>query len=53
MLFLEIDSYDATGSKNALPFHWVVNGKVAYIKLDIEYTNGEEAVCWSFHENGR
>ncbi len=51
--FFRDDSYDVTGEKDALTFHWLINGKVAYIKLNVEYDNDEEAVCWSFHENRR
>ena len=51
--FFRDDFYDATGSKNALPFHWMVNGIKTYIKLDIEYDHGEETVCWSFHKDRR
>ena len=52
-VFFKERLYDASGSKNAIAFHWLINGKVAYIKLDIEDNNGEEAVCWSFHKDRR
>lgn len=51
--FYREDNYDILGNKHALVFHWLIKGKIAYIKLDIEIVNGEEAVCWSFHENWR
>lgn len=51
--FFRDERYDIKGTKNALTFHWLINGKVVYIKLDIEIVNGEEAVCWSFHEDER
>lgn len=51
--FFYDEYYNITSLDNALTFHWLVNGKVAYIKLKIEYENGEETVCWSFHEDGK
>lgn len=37
---------------NTLIFKKIINNYKVYIKLKIDFINGEEIVCWSFHKDG-
>ena len=41
-------------NNNTLTFKRLINCKMVYIKLELEFDDdGEETVCWSFHEDHR